>query len=126
MTSSSRATAKFYGMNSSNASKEVGWLEYAPSRSVFELGCNNSSIPGTKLGFKVYGSNSYATYMPLADDKVAAFGASDQYMPLGLQVGSSGTVISATTGGMMVMPCETWTFVLSDNTTVTRTVAVAS
>ena len=105
---------------------EYGFFQYNGTTGYTVFGVSYVGNANNKLAFRYYGqtsNNRYNVIMP-GTEKYTDIGAGDLNLPLAVKIGSSGTPITASAGGLITLPSETWTFTLSDNTTVTKTVVL--
>ena len=89
---------------------EVGFFQYHPTNAQIVFGADErrTGSDGTtplQLALRQYNSsNAYSVVLPKTSDKVSAVGSGNINFPLGVQVGSSGTVNTASTGGLITLP----------------------
>lgn len=105
---------------------EYGFFQHNTTTGYTVFGASTAGDANNKLAFRYFGSdndNKYNVIMP-GSEKYTAIGAGDVNLPLAAKIGSSGTPITASAGGLITLPSETWTFTLSDNTTVTKKILV--
>lgn len=109
--------------------EEVGFLQYHPTNNQIVYGANEKNSSGIQVALRQYNSsNAYSALLPTTANKYSNIGSGDVTFPLGIKVGSAGTVLKANNGGLIELPSETWTFEVDDGqggtTTVTKTIVL--
>ena len=120
-----RPTVSFRNVND----EEIGFLQYHPTNNQLVYGVDERNSSGIRAALRQYASsNAYSALLPTTANKYSNIGSGDVTFPLGIKVGSTGTVLKANNGGLVELPSETWTFEVDDGqggtTTVTKTIVL--
>ena len=85
--------------------EEVGFLQYHPTNNQIVYGADERNSPGIQVALRQYAtSNAYSALVPTTTDKYSNIGSGDVTLPLGIKVGSTGTVLKANNGGLVQLP----------------------
>ena len=84
---------------------EVGYLQYHPTNNQIVYGTDERNSPGIQVALRQYNSsNAYSALLPTTANKYSNIGSGDVTFPLGIKVGSTGTVLKANSGGLVELP----------------------
>ena len=84
---------------------EVGFLQYHITNNQIVYGANEKFSTGIQVALRQYNtSNAYSAVLPTTANKYSNLGSGDVTFPLGIKVGSTGTVLKANDGGVVELP----------------------
>jgi hypothetical protein len=85
--------------------EEVGFLQYHPTNNQIVYGANEKTSSGIQIALRQWASkNAYSALLPTIANKVSNIGSGDVTFPLGIKIGSDGTVLKANNGGLIQLP----------------------
>ena len=85
--------------------EEVGFLQYHPTNNQIVYGANEKYSSGIQVALRQYATGkAYSALLPTTADKYSNIGSGDVTFPLGIKVGSNGTVLKANNGGLVELP----------------------
>lgn len=98
---SARPTVELFNSNN----EEVGFLQFHTTNNQIVYGANENNSSGIQVALRQYNSsNAYSALVPTTANKYSNIGSGDVTIPLGIKVGSTGTVIKANNGGLITLP----------------------
>lgn len=96
-----RPTVSFRNVND----KEVGFLQYHPTDNQLVYGADERNSSGIRVALRQYTTGkAYSALLPTTANKYSNLGSGDVTFPLGIKVGSTGTVLKANDGGVVELP----------------------
>jgi hypothetical protein len=85
--------------------EEVGFLQYHPTNNQIVYGANEKNSSGIQIALRQWASkNAYSALLPTIANKTSNIGSGDVTFPLGIKIGSNGTVLKANDGGLVQLP----------------------